>query len=174
LHVTSVVIPEVGETVVFGAEGFARVEATANRDLLGEQVVFLDLFVLDSNMRVSVPHERALGRGLRSVASPGEIEGMLRDLAERETTSIAWNRDGRLVKDRWAEGDLAACGDVLGSLVDVQATKRLNDAQRTLFDKARRSFVREAAVSLGVDEPEAERLLDEAIGNRAPAEPIVD
>lgn len=167
----SVVIPEVGETVVFGSEGFARVEATANRDLLGEEVLFLDLYVLDSSMRVSVPHGRALDRGLRSVASADEIEGMLRDLSERETTTIAWNRDGRLVKDRWAEGSLAACGDVLGSLVDVLAVKRLNDAQRTLSDKARRSFIREAAVALEVDETEAERQLDDAIERRAPAPP---
>ena len=54
-----------GKTVVFGPEGFARVESIGERDLLGEKVTVVNLFVLDSKMNVTVPLERAVERGLR-------------------------------------------------------------------------------------------------------------
>ena len=37
-----------GKTVVFGPEGFARVESIGERVMLGEKVTVVNLFVLDS------------------------------------------------------------------------------------------------------------------------------
>ena len=56
-----------GKTVVFGPEGFARVESIGERVMLGEKVTVVNLFVLDSKMNVTVPLERAVERGLRPV-----------------------------------------------------------------------------------------------------------
>jgi len=49
---------EKGKTVVFGPEGFARVEGIGEREMLGKRVTVVDLFVLDSKMNVTVPLER--------------------------------------------------------------------------------------------------------------------
>ncbi len=154
---TSAATFEVGEVMVFGSEGFARVEAVGEKVALGRTAVFIDLFVFDANMRVSVPVERALERGLRPIASADEIEGVLDSLQEARWTSIPWNRDGRLVKERYAEGGLEAILDTLGSLVELAGTKKLNDAQRTLLDRARRALVLETSAALGIEEAEAAR-----------------
>jgi CarD family transcriptional regulator len=161
---TSAATFEVGEVMVFGSEGFARVEAVGEKAALGRTLVFIDLFVFDANMRVSVPVERALERGLRPIAGADEIEGVLDSLQEARWTSIPWNRDGRLVKERYAEGGLEAILDTLGSLVELAGTKKLNDAQRTLLDRARRALVLETSAALGIDEAEAGERVDALLG----------
>ncbi|NBS75106.1 MAG: hypothetical protein EBS66_16705, partial [Betaproteobacteria bacterium] len=42
-----------GKTVVFGPEGFARVESIGEKVVLGNKVTVVDLFVLDSKMNVT-------------------------------------------------------------------------------------------------------------------------
>jgi len=167
--VASRVVPEVGEVLVFGSEGFARVEAIGEREVLGKPATFLDLFVFDANMRVSVPFERALERGLRSLSSSDEMDTALENLSASRWQSIPWNRDGRLVKDRYAEGDLEATIDVAGSLIEVAQVKRLNDAQRTLFERARRALVLETASAFGIDEDAASERVSGALGGRVPS-----
>jgi CarD family transcriptional regulator len=167
-NVASRVVPEIGEVLIFGAEGFARVEGVGEREVLGKTTTFLDLFVIDANMRVSVPIERALERGLRSISSSDEMDVALENLSASRWRSIPWNRDGRLVKDRYAEGDLEATVDVTGSLIEVAQVKRLNDAQRTLFERARRALVLETASAFGIEEDEASDRVADALGGRVP------
>jgi CarD family transcriptional regulator len=163
------VTPEIGEVVVFGAEGFARVEASSEKLVLGRTATFLDLFVFDSTMRVSVPLERAIERGMRPVSSAEDMEVVLDKIANKRWESIPWNRDGRLVKERYAIGDLEAVLDVTGSLLEVAATKRLNDAQRTLLDRARRALTQETAAAFGISEEDAAERVETAMGERDPA-----
>jgi CarD family transcriptional regulator len=168
---SSAVSLEVGEIVVYGPEGFARVDGCEEREILGKTVTVVDLFVMDSSMRVSVPLDRALERGLRPVASLDEAEAALETVATRFDTPIPWNRDGRLVKDRYAEGDLDAMVEVICTLVDVEAVRRLNDGQRNLLDKARKAFAREIGAALGSDATEADVRIDAAVAARREAMP---
>ena len=168
---SSAVSLEVGEIVVYGPEGFARVDAVEEREILGKPVDVVDLFVMDSNMRVSVPIDRALERGLRPVSSTEEAEGALETLSSHFDAPIPWNRDGRLVKDRYAEGNLDAMVEVISTLLDVECTRRLNDGQRNLLDKARKAFSREIGAALSADAPEIESRIDAAVAARREAMP---
>ena len=169
---SSAVSLEVGEIVVYGPEGFARVDGVEEREILGKTVEVVDLFVMDSNMRVSVPIDRALERGLRPVSSTEEAEGALETLATHfDETPIPWNRDGRLVKDRYAEGNMEAMVEVISTLLDVESTRRLNDGQRNLLDRARKAFAREIAAALRVDAEDAEVRIDTAAALRREAAP---
>ena len=151
---------QVGEIVVYGSEGFARVDGLSEREVLGRTVTVLDLFVLDSSMTVSVPLERAQERGLRPVATLEEAETALDTIATPGTgRQMPWNRDGRMLKERFAEGNIDATVDVLCSLVDAESLKRLNDGQKTLLDKAR--------ILRKLDSPRQCRI----VGNHQGAEP---
>ena len=59
---------EKGKTVVFGPEGFARVESIGEKVVLGNKVTVVDLFVLDSKMNVTVPLTTVPGRMMRSTS----------------------------------------------------------------------------------------------------------
>ena len=102
-----------GKTVVFGPEGFARVESIGERVMLGEKVTVVNLFVLDSEMNVTVPLDRAVERGLRPVTGKTAAERSLESLATDHEEAIPWHRDGRLLKDRFAEGGIDAMVEVL-------------------------------------------------------------
>lgn len=157
---------EKGKTVVFGPEGFARVEGIGEREMLGKRVTVVDLFVLDSKMNVTVPLERAVERGLRPVTSKAAAERSLERLAAGRDEPIPWNRDGRLLKDRFAEGELDGMVEVLASLIDTQEARKLNDGQRALLDKVRKAYTREVGEALRLSEDRTSERIDAAIAKR--------
>jgi CarD family transcriptional regulator len=157
--------------VIFGSEGFARVEGIGEKAVLGQSADFIELFVFDANMRVSVPLTRAYERGMRLISTTDELDAALESILVGRYQQIPWNRDGRLVKERYVDGDLESIVDTIGNLIEVAGTKKLNDAQRTLLDRARRALSLEVASAFGLDEDEAtqrvDAVLDEATGARA-------
>ncbi|MGI9117241.1 MAG: hypothetical protein ACR2JV_06365 [Gaiellales bacterium] len=157
---------EKGKTVVFGPEGFARVEGIGERVMLGEKMTVVSLFVLDSKMNVTVPLDRAVERGLRHVTTKAAAERSLDDLASAYEEPIPWNRDGRLLKDRFAEGEIDAMVEVLASLVDTSEQRKLNDGQRTLMEKVRKAYARELAAALKISDEATEARIDAAIAKR--------
>ena len=160
---------EKGKTVVFGPEGFARVEGIGEKVVLGNKVTVVDLFVLDSKMNVTVPLDRAVERGLRLVTTKAAAERSLEALVSGCEEAIPWNRDGRLLKDRFAEGELDAMVEVLASLVDTAETRKLNDGQRTLMEKVRKAYARELAAALKLDDEATDARIDAAIEKRIAA-----
>lgn len=157
---------EKGKTVVFGPEGFARVEGIGEKVVLGNKVTVVDLFVLDSKMNVTVPLERAVERGLRHVTSKSAAQKSLDQLATDMREPIPWHRDGRLLKDRFAEGDVAGMVEVLASLVDTSQQRKLNDGQRALMERVRKAYAREIGEALGLGEDAVEAKIDAAIATR--------
>jgi CarD family transcriptional regulator len=157
---------EKGKTVVFGPEGFARVEGISERVMLGEKMTVVNLFVLDSKMNVTVPLDRAVERGLRLVTTKAAAERSLEALATDYEEAIPWNRDGRLLKDRFAEGELEAMVEVLASLVDTAETRKLNAGQRTLMEKVRKAYARELAAALKLDDEATATRIDASIERR--------
>ncbi len=157
---------EKGKTVVFGPEGFARVEGIGEKVVLGNKVMVVDLFVLDSKMNVTVPIDRAFERGLRLVTTKAAAERSLDALASDYEEAIPWNRDGRLLKDRFAEGEIEAMVEVLASLVDTAETRKLNDGQRTLMEKVRKAYARELGAALKLDDEATAVRIDAAITKR--------
>jgi CarD family transcriptional regulator len=155
-----------GKTVVFGPEGFARVESIGERVMLGEKVTVVNLFVLDSKMNVTVPLERAVERGLRPVTGKTAAERSLESLASDHDEALPWQRDGRLLKDRFAEGGIDAMVEVLASLVDTGQERKLNDGQRTLLEKVRKAYARELAAALKISDDATEAKIDAAIAKR--------
>ncbi|MBM3680428.1 MAG: hypothetical protein FJW81_03735 [Actinobacteria bacterium] len=157
---------EKGKTVVFGPEGFARVEGIGEREMLGKRVTVVDLFVLDSKMSVTVPLERAVERGLRPVTTKAAAERSLERLASDRDEPIPWNRDGRLLKDRFAEGELEGMVEVLASLIDAQEARKLNDGQRALLDRVRKAYAREVGEALRLSEDRTAERIDAALAKR--------
>jgi RNA polymerase-interacting CarD/CdnL/TRCF family regulator len=90
----------------------------------------------------------------------------LEALATDYEEAIPWNRDGRLLKDRFAEGELEAMVEVLASLVDTAETRKLNDGQRTLMEKVRKAYARELAAALKLDDEATAVRIDASIDRR--------
>jgi len=158
----------VGDLVVLGHDGVARIEAiTENAPPNGTT---LKLHVLSQRMTVTIPLERALERGLRSVAEPAVAQNALERLqveAGMETMSgLTWDKQLKRLKERFGTGDLDGIVDVLATLVDADARRPLNHSQRMLRDKAEEALVTEVAATFSLDDEDARRRVQDVLDAR--------
>ena len=160
----------VGDLVVLGHDGVARIEDISSVDIDGEAATMLKLTVLSARMTVTIPLERALDRGLRAVADPATAQIALDKLGTEPgmelVAGLTWDKQLKRLKERFGTGDLDGIVDVLATLVDADNRRPLNHSQRVLRDKAEESFTAEIAASLGLDPDEAEARVNESLDAR--------
>jgi RNA polymerase-interacting CarD/CdnL/TRCF family regulator len=100
----------VGDLVVLGHDGVARIEDISSVDIDGEAATMLKLTVLSARMTVTIPLERALDRGLRAVADPATAQIALDKLATEPgmelVAGLTWDKQLKRLKERFGSGDL--------------------------------------------------------------------
>src|SRR3954449_5438055 len=163
----------VGDLVVLGHDGVARIEDISSIEIDGEPATMLKLTVLSARMTVTIPLERALDRGLRAVADPATAQIALEKLATEPgmelVAGLTWDKQLKRLKERFGSGDLDGIVDVLATLVDADARRPLHHSQRMLRDKAEEAFVTEIGASLGLDATEAQAKVQEVLDARLAA-----
>jgi CarD family transcriptional regulator len=160
----------VGDLVVLGHDGVARIEAITETETPSGPATLLKLHVLSQRMTVTIPLERALERGLRAVAEPAVAQNALDRLqteAGMETMSgLTWDKQLKRLKERFGTGDLDGIVDVLATLVDADARRPLNHSQRMLRDKAEEALVTEVAATFTLDDEDARRRVQDVLDAR--------
>ena len=160
----------VGDLVVLGHDGVARIEDISSVDIDGEAATMLKLTVLSARMTVTIPLERALDRGLRAVADPATAQIALDKLGTEPgmelVAGLTWDKQLKRLKERFGAGDLDGIVDVLATLVDSDARRPLNHSQRMLRDKAEEAFVTEMGAALGLDHEDAVERVQEVLDAR--------
>ena len=150
----------VGDLVVLGHDGVARIEDISSVDIDGEAATMLKLTVLSARMTVTIPLERALDRGLRAVADPATAQIALEKLATEPgmelVAGLTWDKQLKRLKERFGSGDLDGIVDVLATLVDADARRPLNHSQRMLRDKAEEAFITEIGAALELSPEDAQ------------------
>jgi len=161
----------VGDLVVLGHDGVARIDDICQVENDGNTGTLLKLTVLSARMSVTIPLERAQQRGLRPVADPTEaaaaLERLSSDAGIEMVTGLTWDKQLKRLKERFGCGDLDGIVDVLATLVDCDARRPLNHSQRMLRDKAEEAFVTEMGAALGLDADEAVQRVQESLDARA-------
>jgi CarD family transcriptional regulator len=160
----------VGDLVVLGHDGVARIDDISEMELDGAATTTLKLTVLSAKMTVTIPLERAQQRGLRPVADVAEANAALDRLqteAGMETmVGLTWDKQLKRLKERFGAGDLDGVVDVLATLVDADARRPLNHSQRMLRDKAEEAFTTEIGAALNLDPEDAVARVQETLDAR--------
>ena len=126
--------------------------------LLFVDVVSLALFyvlrVLDSDMRILVPVEKAEQVGLREVVQEDQIREVYDILKEKELhiDKQTWNRRYRSFRAKIQTGSIYDVAEVLRDLYRLKTDKQLSFGERTMLDMARTLIVKEIAISRGQTE----------------------
>lgn len=153
---------QVGDKAVYPAQGVAEIVGIETKEIGGKLISFYSLRIVDSDMRILVPVEKATSVGLRKVASEDEVEEVLDILREKEVhlDKQTWNRRYRGFMEKIKTGSLFEVAEVFRDLYRLKSTKTLSFGERRMLDTAKGLIVKELAVARQWTEQRVEKELD--------------
>jgi CarD family transcriptional regulator len=153
----------VGDKAVYPAQGVAEVLRIEQREISGQPQSFYVLRVLDTDMRILVPVEKAQHVGLRAIIAEREIREIFNILREKEVhvDKQTWNRRYRGFMEKIKTGSLFEVAEVFRDLYRLKATKPLSFGERRMLDTAKNLVVKELSIARGAPEAKIERELEQ-------------
>lgn len=144
----------VGDKVVYPAQGVGIVRDVVTEDIDGDKAIVYVVKILDNGMTVRVPVRNARANGMRGVISREHVEKVYDILRDRDvpTDNQTWNRRYRDYTSKIKTGDPLEVAKVLRDLALLKAEKTLSFGERKMFDQARSLLVQEIAVAKDSDE----------------------
>jgi CarD family transcriptional regulator, regulator of rRNA transcription len=123
---------------------------------------FYVLKVLDSDMRILVPVEKAEQVGLREVVQEDQIREVYDILKEKElhVDKQTWNRRYRGFMEKIKTGSLFEVAEVFRDLYRLKETKTLSFGERRMLDTAKNLIVKELSVAKNTTEVKVEKELE--------------
>jgi CarD family transcriptional regulator len=120
--------------------------------------------VLDSEMQILVPKEKADQVGLRPVATDDEVEEVFDILREQDVhiDKQTWNRRYRGFMEKIKTGSLFEVAEVFRDLYRLKSTKTLSFGERRMLDTAKNLIVKELSVARDWTEEQVEQELEKA------------
>ena len=161
----------VGDMVVYPRHGAAKVEAISERTVKGVTRQYLQLSVLSSDgLVINVPVENAKRVGVRDIVDAGAVakvfEILRTPIIEKE---MNWSRRYKLNVEKIATGDVNNIAEVVRDLSQRDVDEHgLSAGEKRMLTRARSILTSEIALSEGLDEQEAQRLLDVNLGYDEP------
>jgi CarD family transcriptional regulator len=163
-EVSTVVEFTIGDKAVYPAQGVAEVVGIENKEINGTLCSFYVLRVLDSEMQILVPKEKADQVGLRPLATNDEIEEVFDILREQDIhiDKQTWNRRYRGFMEKIKTGSLFEVAEVFRDLYRLKSSKALSFGERRMLDTAKGLIVKELSVARNWDEQRVEKELEKA------------
>ena len=153
---------KVGDKAVHPAHGVGEITAIEDRHIAGSAKQFFILKILDSDMTVMIPTERA-EVGLRDIISKKDADLVIAVLKKREyaVTSQPWNRRFREYTEMMKSGKLVEVAKVLRDLSLIRLEKELSFGEKRLLEQARALLVKELALARSEKEERVGKTLDQ-------------
>jgi CarD family transcriptional regulator len=153
---------KVSDKVVYPAQGVAEVIGVETKEIGGKLTSFYLLKIVDSDMKILVPTDKAHQVGLREVASTQEVEEVLDILREKEVhlDKQTWNRRYRGFMEKIKTGSLFEVAEVFRDLYRLKSSKTLSFGERRMLDTAKNLIVKELSIARNWTEQRVEKELD--------------
>lgn len=154
---------QVGDMVVYPAQGVAQVEGHEEKEIMGSRSRFFVLRVLGSDKKIMVPEGSVLKVKIRAVISEDEVDEVFDILRERNVNFDhgTWNRRYRAYLDKIKTGSIFEVAEVYRDLNLIKIEKSLSFGERKMLDSARDLLVRELSVVMRRSEEQVERELED-------------
>ena len=155
---------KIGDKAVYPAHGVAEVVGVETKEINSTPVAFYVLKVIDSEMQILVPKEKADQVGLRPIASSDEIDEVFDILSEKDVhiDKQTWNRRYRGFMEKIKTGSLFDVAEVYRDLYRLKSTKTLSFGERRMLDTAKNLIVKELSVARRWTEEKVEKELEKA------------
>ncbi len=155
----------VGEKVVYPNQGVGIIENISMRSFGARPERFYLLKLAENHLTVMVPFSHVDDVGLRKVTKNGQVEKVLRFLANGECKRCRdWKNRFKENSEKMRNGGLMEVAEVLKGLLILQKQKSLSFREKKMLDKARHMLIMEVSIARSMREPGAIDLLQEALG----------
>ncbi|MFT6397429.1 MAG: CarD family transcriptional regulator [Bradymonadia bacterium] len=153
---------EVGDMVVYPAQGVAKVEGLEEKVIMDQPMRFFVLRVLDSDKKIMVPENKVGSVDIRHVISEDEVDEVFDILRERSVSFDhgTWNRRYRAYLEKIKTGSIFEIAEVLRDLNLIKLEKNLSFGERKMLDTARRLLVQELSIAMHDSEEQVEKELE--------------
>ncbi|HEX4462338.1 MAG TPA: CarD family transcriptional regulator, partial [Polyangia bacterium] len=143
-------------------QGVAEVVGIDAKEISGKMFKFYVLKVMDSDMRILVPIDKAEQVGLREVVQEDQIREVYDILKEKELhiDKQTWNRRYRGFMEKIKTGSLFEVAEVFRDLYRLKETKTLSFGERRMLDTAKNLIVKELSVAKNITEVKVEKELE--------------
>lgn len=144
---------EVGKVVVYPHHGAAEITDIETRQMGDEELQFLVLKILQSDLTVRVPIKNAEFVGVRDVVGEDglrKVFGVLRETDVEEAGN--WSRRYKANQERLASGDINKVAEVVRDLWRRDQDRGLSAGEKRMLSKARQVLVGELSLAEGVDD----------------------
>ena len=152
----------VGEMAVYPAQGVVEVVGIDEKEISGKKTKFYLLRILDTDMRIMVPTEKAHEVGLRQLVDDGEIKEVFGILREKEVhvDKQTWNRRYRGFMEKIKTGSLFEVAEVYRDLYRLKSTKTLSFGERRMLDTAKNLIIKELSIARKTNETKMEKEIE--------------
>ncbi len=157
---------KIGDKAVYPAHGVVEVVGVDTKEINKTVCAFYVLRVLENEMQIMVPKQKAEQVGLRPVVSAQEATEVFDVLRDQDVhiDKQTWNRRYRGFMEKIKTGSLFDVAEVYRDLFRLKSTKNLSFGERRMLDTARTLMVKELAVARKWTEAKVEQELEKACG----------
>lgn len=156
---------KVGQLVVYPAQGVGKVEEIKSQEVGGVKSDFYMVRVLSNDGTLMVPVANAENVGLRDVCTEDYGKKVLDFMLDRSDfkgyAGQNWNRRYREYSEKLKSGELLDVAYVLKELILISQDKELSFGERRLLEQAMRLITTELAFSLGKEQEEVQKVIEE-------------
>jgi CarD family transcriptional regulator len=140
---------KIGDMAVYPAHGVAEVIGVDTKEIAGQPFKFYVLRVLENNMQIMVPRDKADQIGLRALATTVEVDEMFAVLRNPDVLidKQTWNRRYRGFMEKIKTGSLFDVAEVFRDLMRLRGSKNLSFGERRMLETARTLMVKEVALT---------------------------
>lgn len=155
----------IGETVVYPNHGTAVIEDIENRQIKGEDRLYLVLRIIGQNdLVVRVPANNLDLVGVRDVVDKAGLKKVVEVLQAKNTEEPSnWSRRFKANMEKLHSGNVIKVSEVVRDLWRRDRDKGLSAGEKRMLTKARTILLAEVALAKEVDEERAEEMLDEIL-----------
>ena len=157
----------IGETVVYPNHGTAVIEDIENRQIKGEDRMYLVLRIIGQNdLVVRVPAANLDLVGVRDVVDKKGLEEVRKVLQAKDTEEPSnWSRRFKANMEKLHSGNIIKVSEVVRDLWRRERDRGLSAGEKRMLAKARQILVSELALAEHTNEDKAEALLDEVLAS---------
>lgn len=157
---------QIGDKVLYPMHGVGVIETIDEKEVLGKKKLYYTLHILQNNIQIMIPTEKATDLGIREIVEPDILEDILLNFHHGNTDPIIYENK-RYCRDvnrsKIKTGDIYKETEVIRDLMRKSQKYKLGSEDTNMLNNARRMFISEIMQVKGIAQEQADHLLDKVL-----------